>query len=99
MFNIKWTLIEENINLQKINQSINLKYNQKDPKMFPIRCRGDWKTSRQGIQTFISVCLKKKPVQADSTKFIFAVPIGSAKKSEVADFHPHAPGIKYIQDD
>ena len=42
---------------------------------------------------------QKLPGQSDSTKFTFTVPINSAKKAEVNKFHPHAPGIKYLQND
>ena len=30
---------------------------------------------------------------------MFHVPIGNAKNTEMHDFHPHAPEIKYIQDE
>ena len=42
---------------------------------------------------------KKIPGQDNSTEFTFPLPIGSSKKAEITEFHPHAPGIKYLQDD
>ena len=34
----------------------------------------------------------------DFKKEIFHVLIGNAKNTEMHDFHPRAPGIKYVQD-
>ena len=58
--------------------------------MVSIISRADWKNVQD---TFVP---KKLPRQTDSTKSTFTVPIGSAKKAEVTEFHPHAPGIKYL---
>ena len=32
-------------------------------------------------------------------EIIFHVPIGSAKKLDITNFHPYAPAIKYVQHD
>ena len=39
----------------------------------------------------------KLPGQSDPIEFTFTVRIVSAKKIEVTEFNPHAPGIEYIQ--
>ena len=37
------------------------------------------------------------PGEGDSNKIIFPVPVWISKKSEINDFNPYAPKIKYVQ--
>ena len=86
ILNGRW--LKKNIILQKINQGISLKGNQQGPKNWFLLDIKWLKTKfRTGETNFYkSLFQKKLPGQADSTKLVFHVPIGSAESQKWLNF-------------
>ena len=84
--------------IQKAKQAMNLEDNQKGQKKVRVGSIIVWnKLKDRGDIILWASVPEKLSEQGYSTKLIFPVPIGSAKKSEVTEFHLHAYGINIFK--